>query len=203
MCNCYFGLWGPRIPLPMSAWGFNRYGVDKPGSIETSYASQWDALTGLEYVHAETAQEEVIAELSCICVDRHSCYAYPSAPVASSLSNNVSYLSSTIATGAANAFTAQYPAVCSGTYRSVVFGSGISYLYYVEYKPAMLMMLIAEVMTSLNLIDKLPFALCDLPLYLDTPRDALVSYALHTSGNAVSYPHYVEGYYLLAQNLTP
>ena len=67
--------------LPMSAWGFTRYGVNKPGSIENSYASDWDKLTGKTYAHAETAQTQVLTKLSAVSNDRNSCYVFPAIPV--------------------------------------------------------------------------------------------------------------------------
>lgn len=64
--------------LPMSAWGFNRYGVDKPGSIEDNYASQWDALVSgsVNYTSNPTLMNQTIEDFANISDGRNNCYTY-------------------------------------------------------------------------------------------------------------------------------
>ena len=188
--------------LPLSSWGFTRYGQVVSGSIENSYASAWDELTGKTYAHAETAQTQVLTKLSAVSNDRNACYVYPSYSSSSVIRSTESYYNSYQAHAAATTFTAQYPAVCDDTYRIMHDGSGITYHYYVEYQPAMLLMLMANAMIQPNWFYQAPFAAYSLPTYLDTPRDKLVAYSLSNSCNAIKYPHYLESYYILTTNLS-
>ena len=188
--------------LPLSSWGFTRYGQVISGSIENSYASDWDELTGKTYAHAETAQTQVLTKLSAVSNDRNSCYVYPSYSSSSVIRSTESYYNSYQAHAAATTFTAQYPAICDDTYRIMHDGSGTTYHYYVEYQPAMLLMLMANAMKDPNLLMQAPFMSYALPSYLDVPRDALVAYATSAWGSAIKYPHYLESYYLLATKIT-
>ena len=194
--------------LPLHDWGFTRYGQVVPGSIENSYASDWDELTGKTYVHAETAQTQALTKLSAISNDRNSCYVYPSYASSTVVQSTESYPNTYQANAAATMFAAQYPAVCDDTYRIKNTGSSLTYYYYIEYQPAMLMMLMAEAMSDAGLNNQNQFRLYDLPNYLDTARDALVSYGLFGESGvlwdkkSIAYPHYLESYYTLACNLS-
>lgn len=64
--------------LPMSAWLFRRYGEDKPGSIENSYADQWDALVSgsVNYTSNPTLMNQTIEDFANISDGRNNCYTY-------------------------------------------------------------------------------------------------------------------------------
>lgn len=187
--------------LPLCDWDFVRYGVDKPASIETDgYADDWDTLTGLNYSHSETTQSNAITRLTAIAANRDACYSYPGGSY--TIYDTQAYLDESLAEIAASGFTAQYPTVAYGTYRSDTYGVPLSYYYFVEYQPAILMMLMAEVMVQPSLVESLSFVIYDLPASLISARSAIVNYAISNSGNSIKYPHYVESYYLLTQKIS-
>ncbi len=189
--------------LPLDSWDIVRYGMDRPASIEEDgYADDWDALTGSTYSHHSTKQSNALAEMRTIATNRNECYEYPGGTTGYRIYSDEYYFTLDLAEDAAAIFVGQYPDIADGTYRNISAGALTSYTYYVEYQPACLMMLMAEAMSTNNFYDKMNFALYDLPTYLDSARDAMVTYAIAKSSNAIKHPHYPESYYLLATMIT-
>lgn len=72
-------------------------------------------------------------------------------------------------------------------------------MYAVSFKPVFMMELLAYTMADPDVLNQVSFAIMDLPLYLQAPRNALAAGSL-----LIGYtdPHYCESYYLLSTHIT-
>ena len=183
--------------LPMSDWNFKRYGVDKPASIETSYASQWDSLIygNLTYTSNKTSMENTVDALSGIADNRNQCYEYKTGITA--YYTDCTYPTYESAALAANAVVEGYPANTIGTYYWVRTGSAQFYGYAMYQKPAFLMQLMAATMAK-NISGE-AFALTMTATYLWSPKGTLTSFV---NDGYTEHPHFLESYYLLSTKIT-
>lgn len=187
--------------LPMSDWGFVRYGTDIPGSIEDNYSSQWDALVSGDdnYTSRKTSVISTVNTLANIAEDRDECYVYRTGIDAYYVDSL--YATYESAQMAVNAIIDEYPPNVAGTFYWVPTGSAQYYGYAMYQQPAFLMQLIAANMGGA--IDDVDFAATRVATYLGSAKEKLISLAgLNINfDNRINHPHHVESYYLLATKL--
>ena len=186
--------------LPMSVWGFTRYGVPKTESIEKYYARRWDALVSgnLTYTSNKTNTENLVTTMAGIATGRNACYVYRNTQdgyVYASLSGYAACVS------AYNSITALYPAntqpYWNGTFAEDT--ANPTYYYYQIYQqPAFLMQYMANAMTGPKL-NQVRFAAVVVAPYLTEAKACITAAAYPNS--SIDHPHYPESYYLLATEL--
>lgn len=183
--------------LPMSQWGFSRYGVTKTASIDVSYEGEWQNLTGeFDYNPDSIGMQDTVAALAAVSSNRNNCYTYPT--------NVISYIQRDMATTAArdsirDSIISSYTSNTVGTYKYanvdtdlVEFPFGVR----IFHQPAFLMQTLAAVMAKE--MGKPTFAVLDVAPYLEEAKWRTAA----TSASGVAHPHYMESYYLLATYLT-
>lgn len=206
--NCIFNILNADdlVPhLPLSAWSFQRYGVDKsPTSIETNYATEWGELVTtvtsgeeeLSYTSGKTSMLATVTALGNIANDRDNCYVYKT--------GNTAYFEMSYPT--ADELNLQwalqinrYPSNVAGLYyysnsQTVV---PTAYICKIYQKPAFLMQLLAANMGS-ELSD-VYFGTIGVAPYLLDAKQRLTALALN---GVINHPHYPISYYLLATKIT-
>ena len=184
--------------LPMSVWGFTRYGVPKTESIEKYYARRWDALVSgnLTYTSNNTNTKNLVATMANIASTRDACYVYrytQDGYVYASLSGYTACVS------AYNSITALYPAntqpYWNGTFAEDT--ANPTYYYYQIYQqPAFLMQYMAYAMSE-KFASGISFYVAPVAPYLSNAKTAIIS-----SRETINHPHWPESYYLLATELS-
>lgn len=186
--------------LPVSAWGFRRYGIVKSASVESSYSSSWATLTGLsKYKPGTLGQDVTVNMLAGISKTRNNCYEFPSVST-----EIVQKWFSTAAgrDGALNTLvTKTYKSNMEGTYKTSLTSNptdpnGGRYGYAVLQSPAFLMQGVAAVMGGA--MDNTVFAGMDVAPYLERAKWTLGA----SSVIGIDHAHYNESYYLLATKLS-
>ena len=181
--------------LPLSDWGFVRYGIDKTASVEESYASQWDALVGgnTNYQSNKEKTEKVIEALSDITANRTIFYRFRDDETGYIEGSPVVY---DAALAGAKSITDDYPSntISRWEVRCVEDESSDYYIFRIYQQPAFLMQLLAALKGGE--ISEVEFVLTVVVEYMRNAKSRLV-----LNSNKMEYPHYPESYYLLALNI--
>ena len=184
--------------LPMSAWEFKRYGVNKPGSIENSYAGQWDAMVSgnVTYTSNKTNTANLVATMANIADGRDECYVYRNTQ------DGRIYVSMSDYTACVTAYSATvvlYPANTQPYwYSTISVENTYPYFHYyaIYQQPAFLMQYMAYAMQE-GFSSDISFFLASVAPYLSEAKTAIVS-----ASSTIKHPHYLESYYILACNLS-
>ena len=183
--------------LPMLAWDFVRYGKDKPASIETGYAGQWETLVSGDdmYTSLKTAVTSTVNILSNIAEDRNECYAYRNDEAGYLRGSNLDY--NYVGT-MCRAMTSTYPLCVYGYWYSTINyrPTTIDYEYRIYQQPAFLLQLMAYAMSG-SVADGVNFAVISVAEYLAAGKSQIIDVR-----NLIQHPHYPESYYLLATKIT-
>lgn len=179
--------------IPLTEWGFCRFGEDREKSISALYATEWNVLTGMNYTCDNTKKNEVKAAFYKAAATRTACYVERSngyVPCA------IPFYTEDAAALAGQGKIESYP-VNARTMCSVsVMGTSENYFYRIYQEPAFLFQLLAA--TVAGEITGIQFAAIDVAGYLEDAKWTISFYYLN---NGFEHPHYLESYYLLAQNI--
>lgn len=178
--------------MPMSAWGFKRYGIDKTASVY-DYEASWLSLMGIDYNPDLIGMNAVLNELSGISTSRNNCYVERSG-----LDGHIrlTYTYEVLRNDAILDHVELYPSNTVGTYRMECGDAVGLYSLYIYHQPAFLMQTLAAVMGGE--MSPASFAVLDVAPYLENAKLGIISASL----DGIDHPHYIESYYLLATKLT-
>ena len=181
--------------LPMSGWNFRRYGLDRTASIADSYETEWEAMmTDIADYNPDTiGMNGVINALTGIANDRNSCYAERTG---STGRITMQFETETLRADRFNGIIGSYASNMTGTYRSENFYDYGRYGFHIYQKPTFLMQLLAA--RQGGVYDDPQFVSINVAPYLEAAKLAIASAGL----SGMEHPHFVSGYYLLAQKFT-
>ena len=185
--------------LPMSVWGFTRYGQVKSNSIEKWYARDWDELVSgdVTYTSNKTNTENLVTTMADIADNRNECYIYRNDATGYIRGTPNTYA---VSSSAAGIMTAVYPSNTWPYWKLEYEHDPLTslYTYKIYQQPAFLMQLMAYAQSG-RFLSKADFLAVDVAAYLEDAKHAILAAAFPST---IDHPHYLESYYLLATELS-
>lgn len=186
--------------LPMSKWGYKRYGKVATVSIAKNYETQWESLLGkFDYNPDTLGMQDTITKLGAIATNGNSCYKYTCTHHGDGSLNNITMRNYGMSQNSREEAIAKIPtnALPYGKITRYI-GSGIAgWDFEVCQTPEYFMQVLAAKMAGT--ISNYRFVVeLNVASRYESAKSAIIASAI----GGLEHPHYTETYYLLATKLT-
>lgn len=188
--------------LPMSAWGYTRYGRTASKSIASSYENKWENLTGIGDYNPDTfGMEDTISKMAKILSGdpRVECYKYTCKDHGDGSSDNITIKNRGTSKDSREEAIAKIPENAL-PYCKITRYDGWAFVgwdFDVCQTPAYFMQILAAKMA--NKISNYRFVVeLNIADRYESAKTAIISSAI----GGLEHPHYTESYYVLAKNIS-
>lgn len=186
--------------LPMSKWGYKRYGKVATVSIAKNYETQWESLLGkFDYNPDTYGMQDTITKLGAIATNGNACYKYTCDDHGDGTLDNITIINYGMSQSSREEAIAKIPtnALPYGKITRYT-GFGIAgWDFEVCQTPAYFMQVLAAKMAGT--ISNYRFVVeLNVASRYESAKSAIISSAI----GGLEHPHYTETYYLLATKLT-
>lgn len=188
--------------LPMSAWGYTRYGRTASKSIASSYENKWEELTGIWDYNPDTfGMQDTVSKMAKILSGdpRVECYKYTCKDHGDGSSDNITITNYGTSKDSRESAIAKIPENAL-PYCKITRYDGWAFAgwnFDVCQTPAYFMQILAAKMS--NKISNYRFAVeLNIADRYESTKTAIVSSAL----GGLEHPHYTESYYVLSKNVS-
>lgn len=179
--------------IPLTEWGFCRYGNSAPRSVNSFYYSQWEDMLNISYKCNNAQKTNVLAAFIQVSGNRNDCYTVRSTGYITPIGL---YFSEDAAELAAIGWIESYPDNTAGTCDWLVTGGAEYYSFVIYQTPAFLFQVLAAAVS--REISEIEYGSIDMAWYLKESKWDIAWFYL---GDGFNHPHYLESYYLLASNM--
>ncbi|SFR71765.1 cellulose binding domain-containing protein [Anaeromicropila populeti] len=185
--------------LPMTAWGFTRYGRTATVSLADNYESEWEKLTGIWDYNPDTyGMQDTINSLAKIAKDRVDCYKYTCSCHGDGSKNNITITNYGMSKSSREGAIAKIP-VNALAYCKITRYTGflcVGWNFDCCQTPSYFMQVLAAQMAGTISTYRFVVELDVADRYEDAKSNIIAS-----AIGGLEHPHYAESYYVLANHV--
>lgn len=186
--------------LPMTQWGFRRYGRTANISIAKNYEKEWEALLSkFDYNPDTFGMQDTVDNLAAVASGRTDCYKYTCACHGDGSSDNITIINRGMSESSREKAIAKIPVNALPHCIITRYNGGLvsGWDFEVCQTPSYFMQLLAAQMSGE--INAYRFAVeLNIAKRYEKAKSSVIASAI----GGLSHPHYQETYYLLATHIT-